>query len=204
MFAGASHRMRNSVIDTVSTSGAPGANGGSSASVTVTVIVCSAVNARSPAPLVTVTTTTYWLLFASFAGVVLAASFGSSKFGAISNSNPLLSSIANNSLSAPPVIPKLTMVSPSSSVACRVTANVTFSATLGDAVLVNLGTTLSLVAPSPDSDQSPVPSSLFASTCTSYPVPVFRFPITVASVAVVVPSTTVQDPERGVFNSRYR
>ena len=66
-------------------------------SVTVTVIVCVAVFSRSTAPLVAVTTTTYWLL--------VFWSLASSKFGAASNvSSPDVAPIEKNARSAPPVI----------------------------------------------------------------------------------------------------
>ena len=83
--------------------GLPGAS--PPASVTVTVIVCVAVFSRSTAPLVAVTTTTYWLLPAALAGSTLTMSLASSKFGAASNvSAPEVAPIEKNAWSAPPVI----------------------------------------------------------------------------------------------------
>ena len=73
----------------------------------------------------------------------------------------------------------------SSSLAVTVSTAVVFSATSLVAALLIVGSAFALVAPSPESDQLPVPSSLVARTCTSYSVSSARSSI-VASVAVDV------------------
>ena len=69
-------RLDTDAAATVGAAGLPGAS--VFTSVTVTVIVCVAVLTRSPAPLVAVTSTTYWLLPAALAGSTLTMSFASS------------------------------------------------------------------------------------------------------------------------------
>ena len=105
-FDGADQLTLRLVADAADTFGASGLPGASVfTSVTVTVIVCVAVFSRSPAPLVAVTTTTYWLLPAALAGSTLSMSLASSKFGAASNvSAPDVAPIEKNIWSAPPVI----------------------------------------------------------------------------------------------------
>ena len=84
--------------------GRPGAPGGSSSLVTVTTTVCGVVFARSPLPLVALTSSTYSLLPASFAGAVLSTSSGSSWFGAALNASaPVISSRSNSPRSTPPL-----------------------------------------------------------------------------------------------------
>ena len=81
--AGAVQLTLRLVADAADTAGAAGWPGASPpTSVTVTVIVCVAVFTRSSAPLVAVTTTTYWLLPAALAGSTLSMSLASSKLGA--------------------------------------------------------------------------------------------------------------------------
>ena len=89
------------------------------------------------------------------------------------------------------------------SLAVTVTTAVVFSATSTAASLLIVGCAFSLVVPSPGSDHSPVPSSLVARTCTSYSVSSANSWIVASVPVIVVPSTTVQSPLRGSFNSRY-
>ena len=196
MFAGGVQVTWTLLIETGSTAAA-GGPGGSSTSMTVTRIALSVVRERSPVPLVALTTSTYSLFAASFAGLSLARSPGSSQLGACLNANaPLSSSSANRAPSTPLAIAyRCTVSSGSESAAATVPACVSFSSTLKVADAgVNMGDALPSVRPVPESDHGLVPSALVARTCTSYSV-FWPRAVMVAESAGNSPSvTSVQSP----------
>ena len=129
--AGAVHVTRRLVTAVATTVGTAGFAGGSSSSCTVTTTVRDVVLCRSPLPLVALTSSTYSLSPAAFAGVVLSASSGTSWFGAALNASaPVISSSSNSPWSTPPLsVYPVTLSSASLSLACTVPTSVWFSAT---------------------------------------------------------------------------
>ena len=82
----------------------------------------------------------------------------------------------------------------SSSDASTVPAAVWFSAASNIAGEVNAGAALASVAPLPEADQPPVPSSFAARTCTSYSVFSASPAIVALNVVIVVFVTSIHTP----------